>query len=104
MSLLTLMTCFGLQRRYELDVWSQPFCKPDPPLSPARVRYGRFAMNDVKSFEDTGASEMKKESTGYCSVHFVFRLGEGFYRPPCRDDEISVFRTLDGNGSIPMTG
>lgn len=80
------------------------FFTPDPPLLTARVRHGRVSMYDVKSFQDTGAYTIEEESSGYCSVHFIFRVGDAFYSSLCHDEELSHFRTLERTGTIPMSG
>jgi putative GTP pyrophosphokinase len=95
---------FRLAEKVRQGCLAPAFCNPDPPLTVARVRHGRFSMYDVNSFGDTGAYEIEVESTGYCSVHFVFRTGESFYSTLCRDEDLSDIRILDRDKIIPMSG
>lgn len=94
---------FRLAEKVRQGCLEPKFYKPDLPHVPARVRHGRLSMYEMNSFRETKAYEIQEESTGYCSVHFVFRTGEDFYQHLCLDEEIAPFRSLDTDGVIPMT-
>jgi ppGpp synthetase/RelA/SpoT-type nucleotidyltranferase len=95
---------FRLAEKVRLGCVDPTFCTPDEPLSCARVRFGRFSMYDLRAFENTSAYKLEEESTGYCSVHFVYRLGRSFFPNSCNQEQLAPFRSLDEDRIIPMEG
>lgn len=78
------------------------FLNPGPDFVMLRVRHGRFSMYDVKPFQEAGYT-VDLEYTGYCSVHFVYKVGPEFFNKYCNHDELAPVRKLDSGGRIPTS-
>lgn len=85
---------FALAERVRANCISPLFESPRSPIKSLRVRHGKFSMYDIARFETAGY-DIEIEATGYCSVHFVFRPGTGFFEQKCHDEEILALRRLD---------
>jgi ppGpp synthetase/RelA/SpoT-type nucleotidyltranferase len=79
------------------------FESAEPAFRTALVRHGKFSMYDTDAFSKAGY-KIEEESTGYCSIHFIYRLGQSFFETLCRDDELKDLKKLDTAGIVPMDG
>jgi putative GTP pyrophosphokinase len=79
----------------------------EPPLDffkKQRLRHGRlsaYTAEVVEKFENAGY-DIANEDAGYCSVHFVFRIGERFFPEGCLEEHTGILN-LHSMKMIPKT-
>jgi ppGpp synthetase/RelA/SpoT-type nucleotidyltranferase len=76
--------------------------EPDQMFKKLRVRHGKFSMYDPEPFDKAGYS-VELEDTGYCSVHFVYKVGDAFFDRFCELEKFAPVKRLDKRGHIPMS-
>lgn len=93
---------FGLAERVRAGCVSPKFESPGNAFDVCRVRHGRFSMYDTQKFHAANY-KIDHEATGYCSVHFVFRTGDGFFASQCDAQDLQPLRKLERTRGIPLT-
>jgi putative GTP pyrophosphokinase len=76
--------------------------EPDGGFRKLRVRHGKFSMYDPEPFRSDGYT-IEIEDTGYCSVHFVYKVGNDYFQRFCDLDKIVPVTRLNECGRIPMS-
>lgn len=74
---------------------------PNAGFKKLRVRHGRFSEYDPKPFRNAGYA-VDIEDTGYCSVHFVYKVGPEYFARFCDHDRLTPVTGLSDRGQIPI--
>jgi putative GTP pyrophosphokinase len=69
---------FKLASRVKDNCGPPNFLSPQADFKQLRVRHGKFSMYEPEPFSKAGYI-VDVEDTGYCSVHFVFRVGPEYF-------------------------
>jgi putative GTP pyrophosphokinase len=75
------------------------FSEPGNNFKKLRVRHGKFSMYNPKPFEEKGYN-IDVEDSGYCSVHFVYSVGEKYFERFCDLDRVVSINRLNDDGRI----
>jgi putative GTP pyrophosphokinase len=90
----------GLAQVIKNRLLSPKFEPSEPNHKTYRARHGRFTVYEIEKFRDLGY-HVEQESTGYCSVHFVYRAGRDFFNSDCHVEEQSLIQELSEQNVIP---
>lgn len=76
---------------------------PSHPHEKRRFRHGKFSGYDPEPFKSRGY-KIVVENSGYCSVHFVYKIGPEYFGRFCDHDAFKPIRLLSDRNQIPIDG